>query len=115
MLNNFTKYNSTHLTPTEVLYEFKVKKLLNLLGIDNLNLNDLSTPPDMPTIPSAERSKDNTTAITEASPAKTIKRAVAVRVPTVSTRHAFPANSESYRPQHINAQDALAFAAIRIK
>ena len=40
-LNNSTKYSSTRLVLIEVLYGFKIKELLDLLRIDNLNLNDL--------------------------------------------------------------------------
>ena len=39
-LNNLTKYSSTHLASTEVLFGFKVKEPLDLLG-PNLKLNDL--------------------------------------------------------------------------
>ena len=41
MLNNFIKYNSTHLTSIKILYEFKIKKSLNILKCDNLNLENL--------------------------------------------------------------------------
>ena len=40
-LNNFIKYNSTRLILIKVLFEFKIKKLLNLLNINDLNLNNL--------------------------------------------------------------------------
>ena len=41
ILNNFIKYNFTHLTLTEIFYDFKIKKSLNLIRIDDLGLNDL--------------------------------------------------------------------------
>jgi hypothetical protein len=40
-LNNSIKYSSTRLVLIEVLYDFKIKELLDLLRIDNLNLNNL--------------------------------------------------------------------------
>ncbi len=40
-LNNFIKYNNTRLVLIEVLYGFKIKKLLDLLRINNFNFNNL--------------------------------------------------------------------------
>ncbi len=40
-LNNSIKYSSTRLVLIEVLYDFKIKELLDLLRINNLNLNNL--------------------------------------------------------------------------
>ena len=40
-LNNSIKYSFTYLISTEILYEFKIKKLLNLIRIEGLNLNNL--------------------------------------------------------------------------
>ena len=83
-----------------MLYKFKVKKLLNLLEIDNLNLNNLA-------ISSTKRSKDSTIVVIEASSTKRskvirrllVKYIVATRV---STRYIFLAKLECYRSQHIN-------------
>ena len=41
ILNNFIKYNSTYLVFIEILYEFKIKKSLNMLKHDDFNLEDL--------------------------------------------------------------------------
>ena len=41
ILNNSIKYSFTRLVSTKILYRFKVKKLLNLLSINNLKLNNL--------------------------------------------------------------------------
>ena len=41
ILNNSIKYSFTRLVSIEILYNFKVKKSLNLLSINNLNLNNL--------------------------------------------------------------------------
>ncbi len=40
MLNNSTKYSNTRLVLIEVLYNFKIKELLDLLRINNFNLNN---------------------------------------------------------------------------
>ena len=40
ILNNFIKYNSTHLVFIKILYEFKIKKSLNMLKHDDFNLED---------------------------------------------------------------------------
>ena len=40
VLNNFTKYSLTYLASTKVLFGFKIKELLNLLG-PRLKLEDL--------------------------------------------------------------------------
>jgi len=40
VLNNSIKYSNTRLVLIKVLYDFKIKKLLNLLRIDNLNFNN---------------------------------------------------------------------------
>ena len=42
MLNNFIKYNSTHLAFIEIFYKFKVKESLNMLKHDNFNFEDLT-------------------------------------------------------------------------
>ena len=34
LLNNFIKYNSTILISTKIIYEFKIRKALNLLRVD---------------------------------------------------------------------------------
>ncbi len=53
MLNNSIKYSSTRLVLIKVLYDFKIKELLNLLRINNFNLinfkvvNILITPTEV--------------------------------------------------------------------
>ena len=37
--NNLIKYSFTSLTPTQIIYEFKIREILNLLRIENLNSN----------------------------------------------------------------------------
>ena len=41
ILNNFIKYSFIRLASIEILYKFKIRELLNLLSINNLNLNNL--------------------------------------------------------------------------
>ena len=76
-----------------MLYKFKVKKSLNLLEMNNLNINDLATPPDMSIISFTKRS-ENSAIIIKAS----IKRAVAIRVPLKSFVTTTTFFVESYRP-----------------
>ena len=40
ILNNSIKYSFTHLTLIEIFYKFKIKKLLDLLNIENLKSNN---------------------------------------------------------------------------
>jgi hypothetical protein len=40
-LNNSIKYSSTRLVLIKILYDFKIKELLDLLRINNLNFNNL--------------------------------------------------------------------------
>ena len=40
ILNNFIKYNLTHLTFIKIFYEFKIKKSLDLIKIEGFDLND---------------------------------------------------------------------------
>lgn len=41
ILNNFTRYNFIRLAFIEKLYKLKIKKPLNLLNIEDLNLENL--------------------------------------------------------------------------
>ena len=174
-LNNSTKYSSTHLASTEVLFGFKIKEPLDLLG-PGLSLDDLmerATAPNTPQesqqapqessqqatlpIPSQETtlpipSPQQETTLPKPSGSQTqpppgASKAIAVRIPVASTNRrsariagkpptvdAFPANkpattyafpttdsapqpdqANQYRPHHIDAQDALAFASLRMK
>lgn len=173
MLNNFTKYNSTHLVLIEILYEFKVKEPLNLIKTEGLDLNDLindidstsqqasqqatttqaATQPTATTDTSAtpqpatpQRTSPATIPTTEqraitirvplpkvttqTTPPATKQRAITIRIPMpkattrkssaramITAIDAFPSDQSepTYRPEHIDAQDALAFASIRIK
>ena len=40
ILNNFIKYNLIHLAFIEIFYKFKIKKLLNLVKIDDLDFDN---------------------------------------------------------------------------
>ena len=92
-----------------MLYKFKVKKSLNLLEINNLNLNNLVTSSNISIRLSTKRSKD---IIIEASSIKRskvirrflVKRVVAIRVSlktpsviVILTINIFLAILESYR------------------
>ena len=139
ILNNSTKYSSTHLTPTEVLYEFKIKEPLNLLSIEGLDLNDLTEATNLQQASNLQLQQASNPTPQEASAPTVIpaseQRAIAVQVPVTmsskpftsavslkpSTADAFPTRrpkatlNASYRPEHIDAHDALAFTSVRIK
>ena len=134
-LNNSTKYSSTRLAPTEVLYKFKVKEPLDLLNIENLRLENLIKAPT-PTLQKAAQDTATTsqtpslpkTPATVLAPSQ--QRAIAVRIPlrqpsatptsnTAIVTQAFSSDQyndgPSYRPEHIDAQNALAFTSIKMK
>ena len=156
-LNNSTKYSSTNLASTEVLFGFKIKEPLDLLG-PGLSLNDLmeqttapnasqesqQIPPEssqgtnLP-MPSQEVTQPQLPkpSGSQTQPPPGSSKAIAVRIPVASTNRrsarlagkpptvdAFPTNQPSqasndpqpsYRPHHVDAQDALAFASLRMK
>ena len=130
ILNNSTKYSSTHLAPTEVLYGFKIKESLNLLGIEGLDLNDLIEATDLQQASNLTSQEASAPVVILASE----QRAIAVQVPVVisskpftsvvsqsstadvfSTRYSEATLNASYRPKHIDAHDALVFASVRMK
>ena len=93
-----------------MLYEFKVKKLINLLKINNLNLNDLTTSSNISTITSTKRFiKVSSTKRSKVIRRLLIKRVIIIRVSLKSStivvlntiiiiiRYVFLANLESYR------------------
>ena len=102
-LNNSTKYSSTTKAPTQILYSFRTREALDLL-----RLNDPDT-----TITPAEA---NTNEVDNATPEVNIKTINAYPV-TRSTNDAAtrPATIDEYRPVHIDAKDAIAFAAMKMK
>ena len=186
ILNNFIKYNFTHLIFIKIFYNFKIKELLNFIRIDDLDLNDLidndikfipqQAPQQITVIASQNISVMSTNTIqSQATPpvTQTIsvtisvieQRAVTIRMPLpktsatqsvtssqailrkitiieqraiairvlmrkvitrtpgklsaraiVITTDAFPIDqSEAYRFEHIDAQNAFVFASIRMK
>lgn len=84
-LNNSTKYSSTSRTPTHVMYGFKTREALDLLRIED---------------PDAAVSCSNDVLVSPAHP----------NDPPVR-----PAVMDEYRPTHIDAKDAIAFAAMMMK
>lgn len=118
-LNNSTKYSSTRLAPNEVIYGFKIKEPLDLLRIEGLNLEDLNEIEPTPQEPQqgpqqGPSSRSPTEERLPKASSSLPQQPPQVRVPAKpSTTHAFP--TDTYRPEHIDAQDALAFAAVRMK
>lgn len=92
-LNNSTKYSSTIKAPTEVIYGFKTREALDLL-----------TPDVQPDTVQAD-GIESLLAVIHAYP---VAQAPARAKPA-------PATMTEYRPSHIDAKDAIAFAALRMK
>ena len=141
-LNNSTKYSSTHLASTEVLFGFKVREPLDLLN--GLKLDDLieeAALPQQDAAPTQQGPSSQEASLPKPSGSQSQvpsseSKAIEVRIPVASTNrrssriagkpptvdvataiHAFPANNSqpNYRPHHVDAQDALAFASLRMK
>ncbi len=138
-LNNSVKYSSTTQTPTQVLYGFRTREALDLLRIDDPGAVETSQatpeteaaafpvtrsaarpapqerviavkiPPRR--LPESPRDRREAPAITEAD--RPDRRATAPA--TEAPRSARPAAMAEYRPAHIDAGDAIAFAALRMK
>ena len=89
MLNNSIKYNITRLTSFEVIYEFKVKKSLNMLEA----------------IPSQTSDQSNIIAsVMKTTPAKAFRRSFKA-----------PETIIDYRPAYTNTKDTLDFVSMKIK
>lgn len=91
VLNNSTKYSTTRLASSEILFGFKVKEPLDLLGTPE-------APAEGSRNPSEEAFRDkptNTSAPSE---------------PVAANAHLV-----DYRPTHMDARDALDFAAMKMK
>lgn len=85
-LNNSTKYSSTNLSPTQVLYGFKTREALDLLRVDD------NRPP------------------AEGFSNKALIGEEVVAIPVHP-----PIDIREYRPAHIDASDAIAFTAMKMK
>ena len=102
-LNNSTKYSSTAKAPTQILYGFRTREALDLLRLDD---------PDAATTPA----EANTDEVDNAKPEANIETVNAHPV-TRSANDAATrlATIDEYRPAHIDAKDAIAFAAMKMK
>ena len=96
LLNNSIKYSSTALAPTQIIYGFKTREALDLLRID---------------VPTADADHVNDAA--------TVNSTTAAAYPVARTvgedDAAVMAPLADYRPNHVDAKDAIAFAAMRMK
>ena len=118
-LNNSTKYSSTNQTPTQVLYSFRIREALDFMRLD---VNE-----DIPEIPAAafpvvtrrqgQRNVDDIPRGPERN--GDIPRDIPVAEDAGDDNEEVPgdrlADMSEYRPSHIDAKDAIAFAAMRIK
>ena len=95
-LNNFLKYNSISLTSTQIIYEFKIREALNLLRINILIVDSNYT--------------NNAITI------NFITIAIYLIIRTISENNvAIIILLINYRLNHVNAKNAIVFAAMRIK
>ena len=132
-LNNSVKYSSTALAPTQVMYGFRTREALDLLRSE-----DNADPPHSPdesnkdlvavhpattrgaarriehelqetSIPPNDRLQEAST------PNAPIRRPNPVVKPSRPSKPLAVASMHEYRPAHIDAKDAIAFAAMRMK
>ena len=96
LLNNFIKYSSISLAPTQIIYGFKTREALDLLRVD-VSAAATDNANDVPAANSAV-----------ATVYSVINNAENDNVPAVSPL-------ASYQPHHIDAKNAIAFAALRMK
>ena len=95
MLNNSTKYTTTRLALNKVLYGFKIKELLDILGEDKPRL--------------LEASEENT------KPSIDLATTIAINLVAFLSIKPTPIPLIDYRPGYINTKDALDFASLKIK
>ena len=117
-LNNSTKYSSTALALTQVMYGFRTREALDLLrskyneiDLPDAQSSDKSAVAAHPVIRSAIRNAQNPTVGPQEASIPAVHPPVARSPPKVSK----PVAMHEYRPSHIDAKDAIAFAAMRMK
>ena len=130
-LNNSTKYSSTNLAPNQVIYSFKTREALDLMRLDDdpatVNDDDLvdvnpatleqprrrgrprKVPIPMELIKSPRR-RGRPRKSPNAKEASKLPR----RLPQPQQSQQ-PTTMDAYRPEHVDAKDAIAFAAIKMK
>lgn len=114
-LNNSTKYSSTSLAPTQIIYGFKTREALDLLRIEepdsDFRANDVPTATDnrADDVPAANDNPNATINATTASAYPAIRSA--------ADENDAPALGPlaDYRPCHVDAKDAITCAAMRMK
>ena len=94
-LNNSNKYSSTTLSPNQVLFGFCTREPLDLIHMDE----PLTMEADIPTVEADVDANHSSSSKKSANTTKPVRLAAV----------------DQYRPAHIDAKDAIAFAAMRIK
>ena len=110
ILNNSTKYSTTRLAPNEIIFGFKVKEPLNMLA----KASKSAEASNKALIPSFEGLHNQATESTLIPFKNSTKRATESRIKGLPNQ-APTAFTINYRPTHIDAQDTIDFASIRIK
>ena len=139
-LNNSTNYSSTSLAPNQILYGFKTREALDLMRIEDpddtpVSANDTQDAPANDTASTPTSADDaqgpldtspNDTNNTDRATAGTNSASNDDNTGPTTTPYAFPVTRSSqqghrlaathdYRPAHIDAKDAIAFASLRMK
>ena len=120
-LNNSTKYSSTNLAPNQVIFSFKTKEALDLMRLDeepgatpatesNEANKDLVVANPVSTSQPRRRGRPRKELGTEAKNATKAPRQLPQEL-----QQQPPAAMDAYRPEHIDAKDAIAFAAMKMK
>lgn len=133
-LNNSTKYSSTSLAPTQVLYGFRTREALDLLRLEDPDDNTPTEAPPPTTVAAhpVTRSAARREGLREPSSVPATQQGpcyspVPLPMPSVNPVPSTnpvplpmpsairPASMSEYRPCHIDAKDAIAFASLRMK
>lgn len=105
-MNNSTKYSSTNLSPNQILFGFRTREALDLIRVDEPEVVESAYP----AIPVSTANAIDSANPVDANPASKSPAPTARK-----QRHAKLVVVDEYKPAHIDAKDAIAFAAMRMK
>ena len=115
-LNNSTKYSSTNLAPNQIIFSFKTKEALDLMRLDE----DPITATTDEIVDANPARPGRPRKATKSPPRQGRPRKITVgssKPRRLLRQHQSqqPAAIDAYRPEHIDAKDAIAFATIKMK
>lgn len=117
-LNNSTKYSSTALAPTQVIHGFRTREPLDFLRLLDPEDSVLPTTSGNPAELATENPQniENPQGSVETPEGMITRRRANLTNDSEDPAMAVqPASQEEYRPARIDAQDAIAFAAMKMK